>query len=116
MLEAQKSQMMKLGGMRGGPGGPAGGGRGFGGGMMRGGGGRPGPYDRMPGPPGGPQFGRGYGAFGPGGRGSRNVKSKFNVFFMRQDDVFMSINYFHNNIVNIPVTRCDQISPFCQFF
>ena len=40
MLEAQKSQMMKLGGMRGGPVGPAGGGRGFGGGMMRGGGGR----------------------------------------------------------------------------
>ena len=51
---------------------------GYGGPMMRGGGGRPGPYDRMSGPSGGPQMGRGYGAYGPAAtRGSRNIKSKF---------------------------------------
>ena len=54
-------------GMRGGPRGGGGGGA-----MMRGGGGRPGPYDRMSGPP----LGRGYGAHGPSGRGSRSFKSK----------------------------------------
>lgn len=74
MMDAQKSQMM--GGPRGGGAGGRGGG--YGGGMMRGGGGRPGPYDRMGGPRGGPS-GRGYGNYGPGaggGMGSRNFKSK----------------------------------------
>jgi hypothetical protein len=64
MMEAQKSQIMGPG-MRGAP-------RGGGGAMMRGSGGRPGPYDRMSGPP----LGRGYGAYGPSARGSRSFKSK----------------------------------------
>jgi len=63
-MEAQKSQIMGPG-MRGAP-------RGGGGAMMRGSGGRPGPYDRMSGPP----LGRGYGAYGPSARGSRSFKSK----------------------------------------
>ena len=77
MMDAQKSQLMTMptGGMRGaGPrGGPP---------MMRGGVGRPGPYDRMQGPPGGPQLGRGYGVYGPNSRGSRSFKSKFEVLLI----------------------------------
>ena len=75
MMDAQKSQMLGAG-MRGGPRG--GGGGGGGGAMMRGGGARPGPYDRMSGPP----LGRGYGAHGPSGRGSRSFKSTSSPFLL----------------------------------
>jgi hypothetical protein len=74
MMEAQKSQLM------GGPPGPMRGG----GPMMRGGVGRPGPYDRVQGPPqGGSQLGRGYGVYGPGSRGSRSFKSKLEYPFSK---------------------------------
>ena len=77
-MEAQRAQYG--GGMGGGFGGRGGRGRdaGPGGYGMRNS--RPGPYDRMGGGGGGgggPPLGRGYGAFGPGMRGPRNVKSKF---------------------------------------
>ena len=75
MIEAQRAQYSPntqgFGPARGGRGG---GGRDYGGYGMRGGGGRPGPYDRGMG---GPPLGRGFGAGGPGMRGpGRQMKSK----------------------------------------
>ena len=115
-MDAQKSQMM--GGPRGGGAGGRGGG--YGGGMMRGGGGRPGPYDRMGGPRGGPS-GRGYGNYGPGaggGMGSRNFKSK-SVFIYHLQFVPLALNSqspFYLRQVFLALRFFDGIMPLCFSF